>query len=119
MKKIILLMVFKGIFIIPTFGVSDTSVIAHDSSTFESIDSVEVPIGEMLDSIFKTLDPSYIPTHFLIDRSVPFVQWENFHGALADSNINDNTKQSLLHSAVALAAMDPDHLLILPGFFQG
>jgi len=57
-----------------------------DTTTVMVTDSVGKPISAVLDSMFRTLDPTGINTGFLGDRAFSFVNHALFNGTLHDSN---------------------------------
>jgi len=44
------------------------------------------PISAVLDSMFRTLDPQYLSTNLLADRSLAFIDYRSYKLHLADSN---------------------------------
>ena len=99
---------FFGIFVLAfqAQAVEDTTYTIGDSAQVQITDSVETNPGLMMDSIFRKLDPQYMSTNFLADRSLAFIDYRSYHGKLADSNWMTYSKFLRLNGAMITAIHD-------------
>jgi len=106
MKHFILMTVTFFMASLNVGAVEDTTYTVGDSAQVQVIDSVETNPGLMVDSTFRTLDPLYLSTNLLADKSLGFIDYSSYHGHLADSNRMDYSKLLRLNGAMLMAIHD-------------
>lgn len=114
MKHFILILTGILLASIKAGAVEDTTVTVGDSSQVTITDSVEVNPGLMVDSTFRTLDPQYLSTGLLADKSLAFIDYSSYHGHLADSNQMSYSKLLRLNGAMLMAIHDTGYQMQHP-----
>jgi hypothetical protein len=77
-------------------------------------DSVHIPYHEMVDSIFKHVDFSYVTTGVLVDRAFQPTQIEKYNGVLTDTNQMVIQDFNALYAVMFMGATDTTNRLPEP-----